>query len=122
MNMPKSPPALIDFFASVVPAAPDVAQKKVFGYPAAFVNDNMFMGLHGDYMILRLGADDRAALLHHEGAHLFEPMEGRPMKEYVVVPAAIRQSEAELKPWIDRALTFGRSMQPKVKKPKTPKR
>jgi TfoX/Sxy family transcriptional regulator of competence genes len=119
MQMPKSPPELIAYFAEVLPNAPDVVPKKMFGYPSGFVNDNLFMGLHGDCFILRLGAADREELLQHEGAQPFEPMEGRPMKEYVVVPEAVRVSEAELKSWIDKALQFGRSLPPKVKKVKS---
>jgi hypothetical protein len=37
--------------------------------------------------------------LAHGGAHLFEPMDGRPMKEWVVVPVA---HEAE---WLSLAET-----------------
>jgi hypothetical protein len=38
----KSPQDLIDLFASVMPGPPAV-QRKMFGYPAGFINGNMFM-------------------------------------------------------------------------------
>jgi hypothetical protein len=58
LTLQKSPQELIDLFASVVPGPP-VTQRNVFGYPAGFVNGNMFMGLFEDEMILRLPEDLR---------------------------------------------------------------
>jgi hypothetical protein len=49
----------------------------------------MFAGTFQDAIIVRLGEDDRVALLKLKGAARFEPMQGRPMKEYVVVPASV---------------------------------
>jgi hypothetical protein len=53
MKWQKSPQDLVDLFASVMPCPPAV-QRKMFGYPAGFINGNMFMGLFQDDMILRL--------------------------------------------------------------------
>jgi len=48
----------------------------------------MFMGLHEDSIILRLAAEDRDEFLSRYDSGLVEPMPGRPMKEYVIVPPA----------------------------------
>jgi hypothetical protein len=37
-------------------------------------------------MIFKLTGDDHARALSLQGAHLFEPMAGRPMKAWVQVP------------------------------------
>ncbi len=72
----------------------------MFGYPAAFRNGNMFAGLFQHSMILRLSPEDRANLAVRAGARAFEPMPGRPMREYVVVPPAIVESVGEVQRWL----------------------
>ncbi len=54
------------------------------------------------------------------GAALFEPMKGRPMREYVVLPKEILNSPAILEEWIKKSLDFVSSLPPK--KPKKKKR
>jgi TfoX/Sxy family transcriptional regulator of competence genes len=113
--MPKwrpAPPALIEQFSAAVGALPDVDTRKMFGYPAAFVHGNMFAGLFQDSVILRLSPDDRGAL---RGATQFEPMPGRPMREYVVAPAAVVDSAAQLRAWLGRARSFAAMLPPKAK-------
>ena len=58
----------------------------MFGGPCYWTGGNMFAAVHQESLLVRLGEKDRAELLAQPGAHLFEPMEGRPMKEYVVFP------------------------------------
>ncbi len=45
-----------------------------------------FAGLYGDDMVFRLEGEAQETALALEGAHLFEPMAGRPMKAWVQVP------------------------------------
>ena len=108
MKFAKSPRALVDAFDSVMPGPPAI-RKLMFGYPAAFVNGNMFAGLFGDQMHLRLGLEERDELISL-GGKTFEPMPGRPMREYVVVPASILASHAKLSRWMARALAYGSSL------------
>ena len=84
----QAPESLVRRFGELIAALPGAEPRKVFVYPAAFVNGNMFCGCHQENVVLRLGEEDRAKLLQEEGARVFEPMPGRPMKEYVVAPAA----------------------------------
>jgi TfoX/Sxy family transcriptional regulator of competence genes len=81
----------------------------------------MFAGLHQEDMILRLGEADRAQLLKRPGAKLFEPMPGRPMREYVVVPPPLLDSETQLNTWLEKALTYTRSLPPKAPKIRKPR-
>jgi hypothetical protein len=54
-------------------------------YPGSFVHGNMFVGLHEDRFVLRLG-EEHVAEARRAGARAFEPMPGRPMKGWYVVP------------------------------------
>jgi TfoX/Sxy family transcriptional regulator of competence genes len=119
MQWRKSPQELIDLFGNAMPGPP-ATQRKMFGYPAGFVNGNMFMGLFQENMILRLPENFRADFMNKYGAKLFEPMPGRPMREYVAVPSSVMANKKELAAWIARAFGYGASLKPKSKtsKPK----
>ncbi|MHB1334334.1 MAG: TfoX/Sxy family protein [Candidatus Humimicrobiaceae bacterium] len=45
---------LIETFDKIIPNLPGVEKRKMFGYPVTFIRGNMFIGVHGDSMILRL--------------------------------------------------------------------
>lgn len=85
----------------------------MFGNLGGFVNGNLFLALYGDDVAVRLSPGDRAELLT-EGGTPFAPMPTRPMKEYVVLP---RRGDVDAAaPWVQRALSFARSLPPKQKK------
>ena len=114
--MPKwrpAPDALVRRFAGAMADVPGAQVRKMFGYPAAFVHGHMFAGLFQDAMILRLSAEDRADLSRRPGAKPFEPMPGRPMREYLVVPPKMLDSPSELQHWITKALAYAGSLPPK---------
>jgi len=111
----KSTPELIQTFEGVMPGPPAVA-RQMFGYPAGFVNGNMFMGIFQESMIVRLAEPSREQLLKLDGAKIFEPMPGRSMKEYVVVPPAIIKDKEKLRFWTAKALEYGLSLKPKPAK------
>jgi TfoX/Sxy family transcriptional regulator of competence genes len=102
----KSPPLLIELFDSVVPRDPRVERRKMFGYPAAFAGGKLFAGLHQDSFILKLAEKDREQLQSTHGALPFEPMPGRRMKEYVVLPPAVLADRARLEEWLARSLAY----------------
>ena len=109
----KSPSQLVERFGAVLDRFPDVERRKMFGYPAAFVGGNMVTGLHGRNWVIRLPDAQREALLRLDGAKPFEPMPGRPMKGYAVVPPSIVADDRAIAPWLERAFAHGRSMPPK---------
>jgi hypothetical protein len=124
-SMPKwksAPESLVKTFENAIASIPDAQPKKMFGYPAAMVGGQLFAGLHQESMILRLSADDRAALLKLKGARVFEPMPGRPMRDYVVVPPSVLQSAEQLSDWLAKALAYTKSLPPKAKKASTKKK
>ena len=107
-------------FERVVPADPAVERRKMFGYPAAFTNGNMFAGLHEDRLVLRLG-DEAITEIKRRGAKDFEPMPGRAMKGWVVVPQEVVASPALTEGWITRAYRHVSGMPRKSGKAKAKK-
>jgi TfoX/Sxy family transcriptional regulator of competence genes len=101
---------------SLLPESEGVTLRPMFGNLSAFVGGNMWMGVYGDDLFLRLSDGDRAELLKVEGAAPFEPMKGRPMKGYVVAPRSWARDPSKLKPWVARSLEWSRQLP--AKKPK----
>ena len=111
MQIPKPTPADFERFRSAVPDDPRVAVKPMFGNLGAFVNGNMFMGLFGSDVGVKLAPADAADLMAIEGAGPFGPAE-RPMGGYVSLPDSLVGSpEAVL--WTGRALEYVGAMPPK---------
>jgi TfoX/Sxy family transcriptional regulator of competence genes len=83
----KSSPELVRAFDSALPQSSLVERRKMFGYSAAFVHGNLFAGLHQEDVLVRLPEVERQALLSRGGRN-FEPMPGRVMKNYLLLPEA----------------------------------
>ncbi len=113
---------LVQLLHDVIPEgqAP-VEFKPMFGGPCYWTGGNMFAAVHQESLFVRLGEKDRAELLAQPGAHLFEPMEGRPMKEYVVFPVDMLADHEALRGWMARGLAYAASLPPKEKKPRKKK-
>jgi TfoX/Sxy family transcriptional regulator of competence genes len=109
------PPENVVIFEQVLQRFPEAERRRMFGCPCAFIQGNMFTGLHQESMIFRLSPEDRSAFLALPGATPFVPMEGRPMREYVVAPPEMLALPDELEKWMLRALTFTKGLTPKVK-------
>ena len=113
MAWTKSPQSLIDLFDKSVPASASVSRRKMFGYPAAFANGNLFIGLHQDDFIMRLSEEDRARFTAQYGERTFEPMKGRPMREYVRLPEELLTDARKRAPWIRQSLKYAGGIKPK---------
>ena len=106
---------LIDLFDMSVPSGPAISRRKMFGYPAAFANGNLFIGLHQDDFIMRLSEKDRARFTAEFGERTFEPMKGRPMREYVRLPKELLGDARKRASWIKRSLRYAETIAPKAK-------
>ena len=115
MSFPKPDEASKAFFESLVPEDPRVQSRPMFGNRAAFVNGNMFLALFGSKVAVRLPEEDRATLLKQAGAEPFEPMPGKGMKEYVVLPDAWRKRRAKAVEWAERSFAWAAALPPKKK-------
>ena len=78
MKIPKPTDADRQRFATFVPDAQDVEVKPMFGNLGAYANGNMFMGLFGSDIGIKLPDADRATLHAKPGTGPFGPEE-RPM-------------------------------------------
>jgi TfoX/Sxy family transcriptional regulator of competence genes len=105
-----------EFFRSILPDNPRITIRPMFGNISAFVNGNMFAGLFGNDLFVRLSEESRKELLEKKGASLLEPMKGRPMKEYVVIPKAWRNQHETVRIWVIRSLDWTSKLPPKKMK------
>jgi TfoX/Sxy family transcriptional regulator of competence genes len=99
-------------FHDLAACDPRVVVKPMFGNLGAFVNGNMFMGLFGSDVGVKL-APAQADELRAAGGGPFGPEE-RPMGGYVTLPPGI--GEADARAWVDTALAYVAALPPK--KPK----
>ena len=112
----KAPDDLVEKFESAMKDFPAATPRKMFGYPSAFINGNMFAGLFQEEMFLRLSDEDRAAIRSEYGTSLFEPIPGRPMRGYVLVPRYVLNSPQLLKTWLAKGMAYASSLPPKAKR------
>jgi TfoX/Sxy family transcriptional regulator of competence genes len=110
----KSPQQLVEAFAAAVADLPGAEPRKMFGFPAAFVNGNLFTGLFEDRWFVRLADEDRVAL-QVEGGAPFEPMPGRAMKAYVELPPEVLADPSARDGWLRRSLDHAAALPPKRK-------
>jgi TfoX/Sxy family transcriptional regulator of competence genes len=88
----------------------------MFGNVSAFVNGNMFFGIFGDDLFLRLSGQDQVELLKNKGASMLEPMKGKPMKDYAVIPKNWRDRPETVRSWILKSLEWSGRLPPKKAK------
>lgn len=119
MALRKSPSPLIAAFDAALPEDDLVERRKMFGFPAAFVNGNLFCGLYQEDVIVRLPPDLKV-VLGQQGGLPWSPTPGRVMREYMVLPREIRR--AELERWLSQSFAFASSLPPKVGKARKIKR
>jgi TfoX/Sxy family transcriptional regulator of competence genes len=110
MKIPKPTEADRKRFESLVPDEPSVVVKPMFGNLGAFVNGNMFMGLFGSDIGVKLPDADQAALRKAGGGD-FGPVE-RPMSGYVTLPA--RATAATARKWIEKSFAHVSAQPPKI--------
>jgi TfoX/Sxy family transcriptional regulator of competence genes len=116
MSMPRTDAESKQFFADVIPGDPRIVVQPMFGSLAGFINGNMFTGLFGEQIFVRLPEKERQELLEVEGASEFSPMPGRPMKEYAALPDQWRHEPDKIRSWIETSLAWAETLP--VKEPK----
>jgi hypothetical protein len=114
MAFTKSPPELVEAFAASLPDEAGVRRRPMFGYPSATVGGHMFASLFRDRVVVRLPPAELAELLAQPGAHAFEPMPGRAMTGYGVLPPEVAADPGALRDWLARAHRAAASLPPKA--------
>lgn len=110
MRMPKATDADKQRFRSLVSEAPGVEVKAMFGQLGAFVNGNMFAGLFGAAVGVKLDQAAASELSTLPGSGPFGPEE-RPMGGYLSLPEQMPDEDAAT--WVDRARDHVSTFPPK---------
>ena len=89
-----------------------LTERKMFGGLCLMVNGNMFAGIIGDELMLRVGKERFEELLAKPGAR---PMDftGRPMNGYLYVSPVAFATDKALTTWLEDALSFVETLPPK---------
>ena len=117
--MEKSPPELIERFDTVAADFPEATRRLTFGYPCLYVGGNMVSGLFESRWHVKLGPEERRELEEIPGSAPFEPMPGRPMTGFTLLPTSIVDDDEAIRQWVRRAIAYGATLPPKVPKTKS---
>jgi hypothetical protein len=88
-----------------------VSEKKMFGGLAFMIGGHLTVGVYGDGLIARIGAQDMDAAMAQPGVRPFD-MTGRPMRGIVVIDSAVLDDNA-LDRWIGQARSYVAGLPPK---------
>jgi len=111
MRWSKAPLELVSFLDETARGVEGSQKRIMFGFPSYFINGNMYMAAHKEQMVLRLGPSDLENLLASGGGFSrFEPMVGRVMKEYIIVPESVYADEAQLDLLLEKSTQYVRGL------------
>lgn len=118
MLMPKASDTTKARFAALFADVAGVDVKPMFGNAGAFVNGNMFAGLFGDTVGVKLiDPTSRGELAAIDGTGPFGPVE-RPMGGYLALPTAWDTKPEVTREWVLRAMAEVSVLPPKRPKAK----
>jgi TfoX/Sxy family transcriptional regulator of competence genes len=120
MKLPKPSPAIIGALARGSAGMTGIEYRKMFGFPALFINGTMFAGVKGDAIVVRLPEADRQRLVERGEATPSAAI-GRVMREWADIAPSILASDAALDEWLEKACTHTASLAPKARKAKRAK-
>jgi len=121
MEWKKAPAELVEFITEKMKDK-NCDYRKMFGYPAYFFNGNMFVGVHGDKLFLRLSDADMVEIMKDcRDVVAFESMPGRAMKGYVVLPQPIYSDNRLFAEYLNKSINYVSSLLPKQSGKNKPK-
>jgi len=118
VKLPRLDAATRRFYEAVLPEDERIRTKSMFGGLGSFVNGNMFAGVLGDRIFLRLPDPELQGLLEEPGGGPFEPVRGRAMAGYATVPRAWMNDSEKVRGWVERSVEWVAAMPPKKAKAK----
>ena len=92
---------------------PGLVEKQMFGGVGFLLRGNMAVGVHGANLIVRVPADETAAMLKQPHTHPFD-ITGRPMRGWLLVQPEGLKTKAALARWVQRSLDFALTLPPKT--------
>jgi hypothetical protein len=120
MKLPKLSPEPTRLFERLVAGDERLRVRKVFGNPTAFANGNMCFGVFGSDVFLRLNEGDQELAMSIPGVRPFEPMAGRPMRGYLILPPAVLSDARRARRWVEAAVKHTLGLPPKGPKTRAP--
>ncbi len=96
---------LTNRFTEIANSIEGLRIRQMFGMPTGFVGGNMAAGLHQDTFIVRLPEEARQERLA-AGWSRFEPMPGRPLREYLALPPDVAADPAAVRVWFEIAVAY----------------
>ena len=97
----------------------DVKKKMMFGCPVYFANENMISGVFENDIFIRLSEQDRKKIISESDEVMpFEPVKGRVMKEYVVLPDSLYNDPEKFQELLRSSYEYVSSLPAKQKKKK----
>lgn len=89
-----------------------VTEKKMFGGLAFLLRGHMFIGISGENLMARVGADGYESALKQAHTRVMD-FTGKPMKGYVYVEVAGYESDESLAQWVNVCAEFVATLPPK---------
>ncbi|MEV5839011.1 TfoX/Sxy family protein [Nocardia sp. NPDC052112] len=106
---------LADRIRELIDPTPDVSEKKMFGGLAFLINGNMAVAAsRKGGLLVRVDPEESTTLLAREYVGTMV-MGGREMTNWLLVDGAAVVEDAALDEWIDRGVSYARSLPPKQK-------
>lgn len=101
-----------DRLRAQVAARADATEKAMFGGLAFLVDGHMACGLNQDHLMVRVGKGAYEAALAEPHAEEMR-FTGRPLRGFVTVRPPGYARDEDLGAWVDRAVSFVRTLPPK---------
>lgn len=116
MAFPK-PDAKLAAFLEKSLAGYEADLRPMFGCPAWFAGGNMFAGVFGKVINLRIppGPEQEKIMAAYPGARRFEPFPGRIMREHLSLPGEQVKAGPKWQGWLKRSHDYAASLPPKNK-------
>ncbi len=98
----------LERFEELADLVGDAQRKLVFGCPSFVLGGNMFFGVHATGLFVKLAPEVGAALLA-SGGRPFEPMPGRAMGGFYVLPSG------DVSDWVRQSYDYAKTLPVKKK-------
>ncbi len=102
--------ALADRIRKALGRQAGLTEKEMFGGVGFMVRGNMACGVSGKEMMVRVGPAGHDAAMKEPHVRAFNLSSGKPPKGWLLVRPAGLKSDAEVKAWVKRGVTFALSL------------
>jgi TfoX/Sxy family transcriptional regulator of competence genes len=89
---------------------PGCVEKKMFGGVGYILRGNMACGVHGNDLIVRMGAENNDAALSRPFARPFMVMPGKPMAGWIVVAPEGITTDQDLLHWVELGYEYASTL------------